>query len=109
MATVAPDGTPAGSPKGTTTVWDDNHLVFADIASPGTVRNLLFERGVHLYAERGLTGAESRIRAIVLIAVTAVESWWSPAYDLGQSEDELREQWWSYWAAMYHPGATESP
>jgi predicted pyridoxine 5'-phosphate oxidase superfamily flavin-nucleotide-binding protein len=39
-ATVCPDGTPNLSPKGTTTVWDDSHLVFADIRSPNTVRNL---------------------------------------------------------------------
>jgi predicted pyridoxine 5'-phosphate oxidase superfamily flavin-nucleotide-binding protein len=39
-ATVCPDGTPNLSPKGTTTVWDDRHLLFADICSPGTVRNL---------------------------------------------------------------------
>ena len=39
-ATVSPDGTPNLSPKGTTRVWDDDHLVFADIASPGTVENL---------------------------------------------------------------------
>jgi predicted pyridoxine 5'-phosphate oxidase superfamily flavin-nucleotide-binding protein len=40
VATVCPDGTPNLSPKGTTTVWDDDHLFFADIHSPGTVRNL---------------------------------------------------------------------
>jgi uncharacterized protein len=40
VATVTPDGRPNLSPKGTTTVWDDEHLVFADIASPGTVANL---------------------------------------------------------------------
>ena len=39
-ATVCPDGTPSLSPKGTTTVWDERHLLFADIASPNTVRNL---------------------------------------------------------------------
>jgi uncharacterized protein len=40
VATVCPDGTPNLSPKGTTTVWDDEHMVFADIRSPGTVENL---------------------------------------------------------------------
>ena len=40
VATVSPDGTPNLSPKGTVTVWDDDHLVFADIRSPNTVRNL---------------------------------------------------------------------
>lgn len=28
VATVCPNGVPNLSPKGTTTVWDDNHLVF---------------------------------------------------------------------------------
>jgi uncharacterized protein len=40
VATVCRDGTPNLSPKGTTTVWDDTHLVFADIRSPRTVLNL---------------------------------------------------------------------
>jgi uncharacterized protein len=40
VATVTPDGRPNLSPKGTTTVWDEHHLMFADIASPGTVSNL---------------------------------------------------------------------
>jgi predicted pyridoxine 5'-phosphate oxidase superfamily flavin-nucleotide-binding protein len=34
-ATVCADGTPNLSPKGTTTVFDDEHLMFADIHSPG--------------------------------------------------------------------------
>jgi predicted pyridoxine 5'-phosphate oxidase superfamily flavin-nucleotide-binding protein len=40
VATVNQDGTPNLSPKGTTTVWDDEHLVFLDICSPGTVGNI---------------------------------------------------------------------
>jgi predicted pyridoxine 5'-phosphate oxidase superfamily flavin-nucleotide-binding protein len=40
VATVTPDGRPNLSPKGTTTVFDDEHLMFADVASPATVRNL---------------------------------------------------------------------
>lgn len=40
VATVSPDGRPNLSPKGTTTVWDDDHLVFADIRSPCTIANL---------------------------------------------------------------------
>ena len=34
VATVFPDGTPNLSPKGTTAVWADDHIVFADIRSP---------------------------------------------------------------------------
>jgi len=40
VATVCPDGTPNLSPKGTVCVLDDDHLIFADIRSPGTVSNL---------------------------------------------------------------------
>jgi len=40
VATVCPDGTPNLSPKGTTRVWDDKHLVFLDIHSPRTVANI---------------------------------------------------------------------
>ena len=40
VATVTRDGRPNLSPKGSTTVWDEHHLMFADIASPGTVENL---------------------------------------------------------------------
>jgi predicted pyridoxine 5'-phosphate oxidase superfamily flavin-nucleotide-binding protein len=39
-ATVDADGTPNLSPKGTTDVWDDDHLYFADICSPQTVENI---------------------------------------------------------------------
>jgi len=39
VATVTPDGRPNLSPKGTTGLWDDERLFFADIASPGTVAN----------------------------------------------------------------------
>ena len=39
-ATVTPDGRPNLSPKGTIRVWDDTHLFFLDIASPGTRANL---------------------------------------------------------------------
>ena len=40
VATVGADGKPNLSPKGTIAVWDDDHLVFADLRSPGTVENL---------------------------------------------------------------------
>lgn len=40
VATVCPDGSPNVSPKGTTAVWDDDQLVFADLRSPATVANL---------------------------------------------------------------------
>jgi hypothetical protein len=48
VATVCPDGTPNLSPKGTTTVWDDDHLVFANIRSAGTLANLRHNASVEV-------------------------------------------------------------
>jgi len=48
VATVCPDGTPNLSPKGTVCVLDNDHLIFADIRSPGTVSNLLTNPNVEV-------------------------------------------------------------
>lgn len=40
VATVSADGSPNVSPKGTFVVLDDEHIAFADIRSPGTMKNL---------------------------------------------------------------------
>ncbi len=48
VATVCADGTPNLSPKGSTTVWDDDHLVFADLCSPGTIENLRHNQSVEI-------------------------------------------------------------
>jgi uncharacterized protein len=123
IATVCPDGTPNLSPKGSAAVWDDDHLVFCDIRSPGTVENLrsnpsieinvvdqlvrkgyrfkgtgtvytdgdFFERGVQFYEAQGTVKARERIRGIVIVAVERALPVTSPAYDIGLTEDELRE------------------
>src|SRR5512138_1824360 len=48
IATVCPDGTPNLSPKGTVSVWDDETLIFADLASPTTVANILVNPSVEV-------------------------------------------------------------
>ena len=48
VATVCPDGTPNLSPKGTAAVWDDDHLLFADLASPVTMANLRHNPAVEI-------------------------------------------------------------
>ena len=48
IATVCPDGTPNLSPKGTIRVWDDDHLAFGDICSPGTMENLRHNPAVEI-------------------------------------------------------------
>ncbi len=57
-ATVCPDGTPNLSHKGTTSVYDDEHLFFADIRSPQTIANLRLNPAidvnvVDVFARRG--------------------------------------------------------
>jgi len=121
-ATVCPDGTPNLSPKGTTTIWDDDHLIFADIRTPRTVKNLrrnpaievnvvdpilrkgyrfkgtatvlsegeLFEEMLEFYRERGVA---NEIRTVVLVEVDRALPLASPAYDLGATQEEVRERW----------------
>lgn len=48
VATVQPDGTPALSPKGTTSVWDAGHLAFLHLYSPNTVDNLRHNPNVEI-------------------------------------------------------------
>lgn len=129
VATVCRDGTPNLSPKGTTTVWDDDHLVFADIHSPNTVENLRHNPVVEInvvdsfvrkgYRFKGsaqvLTEGDlfeqiiafyeergtrrERIRSVVLVTVERARPLISPAYDQGVSEDEVQ----SYWRSYYNP------
>ena len=133
VATVCPDGTPNLSPKGTTAVWDDDHIVFADIRSPATVANLrrnpsteinvvdpivrkgyrfkgvasvftegaLFERILDFYrAERNLDESRIRIRSVVLVKIEEALPVVSPAYDLGLSEEQVREKMQRYFDSL---------
>ena len=130
VATVCPDGTPNLSPKGTTTVWDDDHLVFADIHSPGTVNNLLVNPSIEInivdvfirkgYRFKGIgkvlsegslfneviafyknAGSKYIINNIVLVRVERIIPLLSPAYDTDISEDEVVKRWSDYWADIY--------
>ncbi len=40
VASISPDGTPNLSPKATMVVLDDDHIMFGEIRSPNTVRNV---------------------------------------------------------------------
>src|SRR6476661_3244741 len=129
VATVCPDGTPNLSPKGTTAVWDDEHLVFANIRSAGTLANLrhnpsvevnvvdpmarrgyrfkgvasilesgpLYDKAIAFYRDRGVT---SIIREVVLVRVDHAAPVDSPAYDLGLTEEEIRDKWERYWESI---------
>ncbi len=129
VATVCPDGTPNLSPKGCTFIWDDDHLLIADIRSPGTVENLrqrpvaevnvvdpLARRGfrfkgtctVHTEGElydQIVTflrdhGVRSPIRSGVLLRVERALPLTSPAYDRGATEQELRKRWKMHFDAL---------
>jgi predicted O-methyltransferase YrrM/predicted pyridoxine 5'-phosphate oxidase superfamily flavin-nucleotide-binding protein len=120
FATVCGDGTPNVSPKGTIAVWDDDHLIFANIRSPGTLANLRQNpsievnvvdpivrkgyrfKGVATVVDSGTPHDEAMafykargapleiIREVILIRVHSAQALISPAYDLGLSEDEVR-------------------
>jgi predicted pyridoxine 5'-phosphate oxidase superfamily flavin-nucleotide-binding protein len=130
VATVCPDGTPNLSPKGTTIAWDDEHLAFADIHSPGTIENLqlnpaieinvvdiftrkgyrfkgvgkiysdgpIFEKVIAYFKE---AGSKHTIKNIVLIKIDRAMPVFSPAYDTGLSEYEVRNRWIEYWNSIY--------
>jgi uncharacterized protein len=50
VATVRPDGSPNLSPKGSMRVYDERHLAFMNIASPGTVDNLTSDPRIEINA-----------------------------------------------------------
>ena len=132
VASVCPDGTPNLSPKATTTVWDDDHLVYLDIRSPQTRENVLGNPSVEVnvvdpvarkgYRFKGratvLTGGplfddvhalyRSRGRdygaeAVVLIRVERARPLVSPAYDHGRTEEDVRAEFYAYYDALNRP------
>jgi len=138
VATVCPDGTPNLSPKGTTAVWDDDHLVFANIRTPGTLANLRQNANVEVnvvdpflrkgYRFKGLgsvleSGAlydkaiafykergsrVSAIREVVMVRVQRAQLIDSPAYDFGLTEGEVRGRWERYFQSL-RAGKVTSP
>lgn len=132
VATVCPDGTPNLSPKGTTAVWDDDHLVFLDICSPQTVANLKANPAIEInvvdvvvrkgYRFKGRAevlsagarfdaiaafyrarGSSNPYRHIVLVRVESAAALISPAYDQGATEAEVAERWRDYWDGLRRP------
>ena len=129
-ATVTPDGRPNLSPKGTIRVWDDDHIFFLDIFSPGTRANLqgnpfievnvveqLSRRGYRFFGRAelhrgddvfreatkriyGEEGAKYPVEAVVLIEVERAESLISPGYLHVKSEEEMRSIWRDRRAAL---------
>ena len=130
VATVCPDGSPNLSPKGAIAVWDDDHLVFADIRSPGTVANLranpaveinvvdpLVRKGYRFKGVARVSGEGAEYKAgieffrhrgstsakphIVLVRISYAAALVSPAYDSGQSEAAVIAKWRAYWEDLW--------
>lgn len=129
-ATVCPDGTPNVSPQSSMVVWDDAHLMFADVRSPNTVANLRQNPAIEInvvdpmlrkgYRFKGVAtvytegtffeqavafyrarGGGNPIHSIVLVKVERALPLISPEYDLGLTEAEVRERWMHYWEDVY--------
>ena len=129
VATVCPDGTPNLSPKGTTAVWDEDHLVFANIRSPGTLANLRWNPHAEVnvvdpFVRRGYRfkghaeilesgplyekvlafyrnrGSQHAIREIVLIEVRTAQPIDSPLYDAGLTEADVRDRMEAYFQSL---------
>jgi predicted pyridoxine 5'-phosphate oxidase superfamily flavin-nucleotide-binding protein len=130
FATVCADGTPNLSPKGTIAVWDDNHLAFGNIRSPGTLENLRMNPAIEInvvdpFTRKGyrFKGAASILdsgpaydraidfyrkrgskvsafRQVVLIEVRFAQFIDSPAYDFGMTEDEIRDRWVRHYESL---------
>ena len=129
-ATVSPDGKPNVSPKGTIRVWDDQHLFFLDLASPGTRANLqarpwlelnvvdqLSRRGYRFFGPATLhvgdtvfEEATRRVRteaqasypvaAVILLAVERAAALVSPGYWQVPDEQAMRALWRERRAAL---------
>src|SRR5919199_4801150 len=73
VATVGPDGTPNLPPKGTTTAWDDDHLVFLDIHSPGTTANLRHNPSVEVNVVDPFARKGYRFKGIAEVLTTGAQ------------------------------------
>ena len=126
VATVALDGTPNLSPKGTITILDDSRLVFANIRSPQTIENLTKNPSIEINVIdpfsrlgnrfKGLAeilsdgddftnildyfekkGIKSKISHVVVVDVKSFSKVTSPSYDLGIKKDDLVKKWKKYY------------
>lgn len=122
VATISPDNTPNLSPKGTVMVLDESHLAFAHIHSPQTVENLKHNPSIEInvvdpfyrrgYRFKGIakiiscgdkfnkiisyyktSGVKSSIKSIILVKIEKLSEVFSPLYDLGYTEEELKTKW----------------
>ena len=126
VATVSSDNTPNLSPKGTIMIFNESHLAFADIQSPKTVENIRHNPSIEInvvdpFSRRGYrfkgiaeiitsgdkfdeiisyyktSGVKSPIKSIILVKIEKLSEVFSPLYDLGHTEEELKTKWKKYY------------
>ena len=126
VATVSNDNTPNLSPKGTIMVLDEFHIAFANIQSPNTVENLKHNSSIEVnvvdpFSRRGYrfkgtaevissggkfdkvishyktSGVKSSIKSVILVKIEKLSEVFSPLYDLGHTEEELKAKWKKYY------------
>lgn len=129
VATVSLDGTPNLSPKGTIIAWDEGTLAFADIRSPQTMENLRNNPSIEInvvdpFSRRGYRfkgtaeiisngeqydklissyrslGVRSLIKSVVLVRIEKVSEVTSPLYDIGYTEEEMKDRWKKYYLSF---------
>ena len=130
VASIGADGTPSLSPKATTLVYDDDHLAYLDLASPGTRANIAANPAVEVnvvdhilrrgYRFKGVArlltaGAEferamglfrphsaliGRAKGVVLIRVERASALLSPAYAAGRNAAELAAEFSDYYGKL---------
>lgn len=123
VASISENNHPCISPRGTIIPWREDKLVFADIKSPRTSHNLmnggmveiciidpLLRRGYrfignaklldktsleyeNLLSEYKIMGIKSSINDIIITSVDVIEPIHSPLYDIGISEDVIKNIW----------------
>ena len=126
VATVSSDNTPNLSPKGTIMVLDEFHIAFANIQSPNTVENLKHNSSIEVnvvdpFSRKGYrfkgtaevissgdkfdkiishyktSGVKSSIKSVILVKIEKLSEVFSPLYDLGHTEEELKAKWKKYY------------
>ena len=119
--------------------WDDEHLVFADICSPGTIANLRHNPVLEINVVDSMLREGYRFKGtatilsegpqfdeiiefyrrrgsttvrchIVLLKIERAAQLISPVYDMGHSETQVSARWLRYWEKLWdHRKDSDTP
>ncbi len=133
VASVDAEGAPNVSPKGTFLVRDDEHIMFGEIRSPNTLRNIsgqpqvevnfvdpIIRKGLRVKGEASFVDKSAgeyaslepafrvvwgdlcdKFGGIVVIKVEKAAPLSSPAYDIGTTEAELKQQYLTHFSQLH--------